>query len=81
MDRMNPRRTLAGSPVPFLGIAVILALALAAPAPAAPAEAPNLSTAIAQVARQNIPAVVHIEVTQRQEVANPMLPFEGSAPA
>jgi serine protease Do len=76
MDRMNPRRTLAGSPVPFLGIAVILALALAAPAPAAPAEAPNLSTAIAQVARQNIPAVVHIEVTQRQEVANPMLPFE-----
>jgi serine protease Do len=76
MDRMNPRPALAGLPVPFLGIVAILALALAAPAPATPAEAPNLSTAIAQVARQNIPAVVHIEVTQRQEVANPMLPFE-----
>jgi serine protease Do len=34
------------------------------------------STAIIQVARQAIPAVVHIEVTSRQEVANPMLPFE-----
>ena len=34
------------------------------------------STAIIQVARQAIPAVVHIEVTARQEVANPMLPFE-----
>jgi serine protease Do len=37
----------------------------------------DLSTAITQVAKQNIPAVVHIEVTERQEVANPLLPFEG----
>jgi serine protease Do len=36
----------------------------------------DLSTAIIKVARQAIPAVVHIEVTSRQEVANPMLPFE-----
>jgi Do/DeqQ family serine protease len=36
----------------------------------------GLSTAIAQVARQNIPAVVHIEVIQRQDVVNPMVPFE-----
>lgn len=36
----------------------------------------GLSTAIARVAKQNIPAVVHIEVTQRQEVANSILPFE-----
>jgi len=36
----------------------------------------DLSTAIVKVAQENIPAVVHIEVTQRQEVANPMLPFE-----
>jgi serine protease Do len=35
----------------------------------------DLSTAIIQVAKQTIPAVVHIEVTQSQEVANPMLPF------
>jgi serine protease Do len=32
-------------------------------------------TAIAQVARQNIPAVVHIDVTQRREISNPMMPF------
>jgi serine protease Do len=36
----------------------------------------DLSTAIVDVARRNIPAVAHIEVTQRQEVANPFLPFE-----
>ena len=32
-------------------------------------------TAIAQVAKKNIPAVVHIDVTQRREIASPMLPF------
>lgn len=36
----------------------------------------DLSTAIIQVAKNNIPAVVHIEVTERQEVVNPLLPFE-----
>jgi serine protease Do len=36
----------------------------------------DLSTAIIRVAKQNIPAVVHIEVTERQEVMNPLLPFE-----
>ena len=35
----------------------------------------SLKTAIAQVARQNIPAVVHIDVTQQQEISNPILPF------
>ena len=35
----------------------------------------DLRTAIARVARENIPAVVHIEVTQRQELTNPRLPF------
>ncbi len=39
----------------------------------------DLSTAIIQVAKMNIPAVVHIEVTERQEVENPMAPF-GSDP-
>ena len=38
--------------------------------------ADDLSTAIAKVAKEAIPAVVHIEVTQRQEVNNPFLPFE-----
>jgi serine protease Do len=36
----------------------------------------DLSTAITKVAKQTIPAVVHIEVTERQEVMNPLLPFE-----
>ena len=36
----------------------------------------NLGTAVARVAKQNIPAVVHIEVTERQEMLNPLLPFE-----
>ncbi len=40
------------------------------------AQAPDLTTAIVQVAKQTIPAVVHIEVTERREVTNPMLPFE-----
>jgi serine protease Do len=43
----------------------------------APAKgAPDLSTAIVRVAEQTIPAVAHIEVTERQEVANPLVPFE-----
>jgi serine protease Do len=36
----------------------------------------DLTVAIEQVAKQTIPAVVHIEVTERQEVTNPLLPFE-----
>jgi serine protease Do len=38
----------------------------------------DLSTAIERVAQQTIPAVAHIEVTQSQEVASPMLPFENA---
>jgi serine protease Do len=34
------------------------------------------STVFMQVAKQNIPAVVHIEVIQRQEIPNPLFPFE-----
>lgn len=37
--------------------------------------APDLSTAIIQVAKKNIPVVVHIEVTGQQEVSPPSLPF------
>jgi serine protease Do len=35
-----------------------------------------LPRAIIQVAKENIPAVVHIEVTEQQEVANPLLSLE-----
>jgi serine protease Do len=41
-----------------------------------PASAVSLSTAIARVARDTIPAVAHIEVTESEEVRNPLLPFE-----
>jgi serine protease Do len=36
----------------------------------------DLTTAIEKVAEETIPAVVHVEVTESQEVANPLLPFE-----
>lgn len=36
----------------------------------------DLATAVARVARENIPALVHIEVIERQEMVNPFLPFE-----
>lgn len=53
-----------------------------APTPAAPVGAPpaaggipDLSSAIIQVARQNVPAVVHIDITSRQDVQNPLSEF------
>lgn len=36
----------------------------------------DLSKAISVVAKRNIPAVVHIEVVQRQSIPNPLFPFE-----
>jgi serine protease Do len=48
----------------------------AAQEPAPAKGAADLSTAIVRVAEQTIPAVAHIEVTERQEVANPLVPFE-----
>ena len=38
----------------------------------------DLSTAFIKVAQSSIPAVVQVEVTERREVPNPFLPFEGS---
>jgi serine protease Do len=61
-----------GSPViVFFLIAVLLQSV-----PALGEAAPDLSTAIIEVAKKNIPAVVSIEVTESREVANPLLPFE-----
>lgn len=61
----------------FILVIWIGALALPTSSPAAESPKPfDLSTAIIQVAKKNIPAVVHIEVTEKQEVVNPMLPFE-----
>ncbi len=36
----------------------------------------DLTTAIIQVAKQNLPAVVYVEVTESKEVTNPFLPFQ-----
>jgi len=36
----------------------------------------NLVTAIQDVAKKNIPAVVHIEVIEKQQMENPLLPFQ-----
>jgi serine protease Do len=36
----------------------------------------DLSNTYIQIAKRTIPSVVHIEVTAREEVANPFLPFE-----
>ncbi|MEJ2170875.1 MAG: Do family serine endopeptidase, partial [Desulfobacterales bacterium] len=38
----------------------------------------DLATAIMQVAKAKIPTVVHITVSERQEVPNPLLPYEKS---
>lgn len=38
----------------------------------------NLSTAIIKVSESTVPAVVLIEVTERKEVSNPLLPFENN---
>lgn len=38
----------------------------------------SLTTAVAEVARRNIPAVVHFDITQQQEISNPMLPFNNN---
>ncbi|MDR3567187.1 MAG: Do family serine endopeptidase [Syntrophobacteraceae bacterium] len=44
--------------------------------PRAQTEQPNLVTAVETVAKQAIPSVVHVEVTERQEITNPLAPFE-----
>jgi serine protease Do len=50
--------------------------ASAAPAPTAMAPSTlNWQTAIAKVAKETIPAVVHINISESREVANPLLPF------
>jgi serine protease Do len=48
------------------------------PAPGGAAQQPDLVTAISKVAESTLPAVVLIQVTERQEVPNPMLPYENN---
>ena len=55
--------------------AVVLLIAWAISAKSAPHDV-NLVTAIEEVARTAIPSVVHVEVTEKQTVTNPLLPFQ-----
>ena len=74
----NPR----SAKLPLRGIAALLGLILLVfpfpgSAAAQKAGSPDLSTAIVRVAKDSIPAVVHIEVTRSQEARRPTMPFEG----
>lgn len=61
----------------FLNIFLVVMVLQSGPALSAERKDPvDLTTAITQVAKQNIPAVVYIEVTESHEVTNPFLPFE-----
>ena len=55
--------------------AVVVSMAGAIPSNAGPYDG-NLVTAIQDVAKKAIPSVVHIEVTEQQSIANPLLPFQ-----
>ncbi len=57
--------------------AVVLTVLLPGGAAAQKGGSADLSTAIIRVAKESIPAVVHIEVTRSQEVGRPATPFEG----
>lgn len=59
----------------FILILVILGASSIAPAWTAQ-KSVDLSTAIIQVAKQNLSKVVYIEVTESREVANPLMPFQ-----
>jgi serine protease Do len=60
----------------FLVLGMMLILFQPFPVEAAERKPVDLSTAIIQVAKQNLPKVVYIEVTESREVANPFLPYE-----
>jgi serine protease Do len=69
-------RRISGSLKVFLPAMMLLFL-LSLPALAAEEMQPvDLSTAIVKIAKDSIPKVVAIEVTESREVKNPMLPFE-----
>jgi len=77
---MSPNILFRNRPVPFLFLSLTLFLAgiLWLPPTSASGEikSVDLSTAIAKIAKQAIPAVVAIEVTERREVTNPFWGFE-----
>ena len=77
MFKTKPR---SGMRFLFIVTAIICAILLSAvhlqPVAIAKDTVIDLSQAITKVAKENIPAVVHIDVIQRREVINPFYPFE-----
>ena len=73
-----PKEYLRRLQYPFLLILLVAAFifSMRVHTPLAQNPQTNLVTAIETVAKQAVPAVVHIEVTERQEIPNPLLPFE-----
>ena len=59
----------------FLLTPLVISMAGTVPANAVPYDV-NLVTAIKDVAKKAIPTVVHVEVTEKQSVPNPLLPFQ-----
>ena len=53
-------------------LGILLSLALPPSVARSAEKSEDLTTAITRVARQTIPAVVHIEVTERMQVENPL---------
>lgn len=71
------RPAFAGTVLALAAVALLLSGSALCAQPGGKKKLPvDLSTAIVQVAKQNIPAVVHIDVMEKQEVANPFSPFE-----
>ncbi|MFH1490996.1 MAG: trypsin-like peptidase domain-containing protein, partial [Pseudomonadota bacterium] len=75
MNRWKRFRTLFVVSVFILGLFFSLSPAAGAKSADETRATLDLRTAISRVAKVNIPAVVHIDVTRRQEIVNPMLPF------
>lgn len=69
MNRLSPTK------IKTILFATAVFLVVSAGVPCAFAQL-NLITAIQDVAKKTIPSVVHVEVTERQEVTNPLLPFQ-----
>ncbi len=72
-------RGISGGSIVLPLLSCLLFFLPSAPIPAVAAQKPeDLTTAIVRIARETIPAVVHIEVTERVEIAHPLLPFESN---
>ena len=57
-------------------VCLIFALGSIHSAQAQVGQTPDLISSITRVAKAAIPAVVHVEITEKTEVSNPLLPFE-----